>query len=219
MKVNVSVLVLMLCLSICFCGARAATSQGPLNQTELLALVAGAALPENIVAYIRERGLSFHVDAAYRAQMEKTGADSSILAALDSGKTLPPASGQAPPNPVVVEHIANAGKLMQETSYPAAAVELNEVLTTTFQSSEAGFVMGQLLRVQQRWGEAAAVLTEVLRQDPNFPEAHTKLSFLYYRLDQPQDGLRARVNARQRGGAQERGVGAGDHAKIRRRAT
>ena len=189
-KLTVSLLVLFVCVSICSCGARAAEPRGPLSQSELMALVVGAALPENIMAGIRQRGLSFHVDAAYRAQIEKAGGDPGILAALDSAKTMPPASGQAAPNPETVEHLANAGKLMKENNYSDAAKELNAVLTANFQSSEAGFVMGQLLRAQQRWDEAARVYTEVLRQDANFPEAHTKLSFLYYRLEQPDDGLR-----------------------------
>lgn len=60
---------LTFCLSVCSCGARAEGPHGPLTQSELLALVAGAALPENIVVDIRERGLSFAVDATYRALM------------------------------------------------------------------------------------------------------------------------------------------------------
>ena len=50
--------------------------------------------------------------------------------------------------------------------------------------------MGELLRRQERWAESVAVYTEVLRQDPDFPEAHTKLSYLMYRLGDPEQALR-----------------------------
>ena len=63
------------------------------------------------------RGLDFRVDAAYRAQLEKAGADPTILAALDSAETVAAAGGQAP-NPEMVAHLANAGKLMKERMIP-----------------------------------------------------------------------------------------------------
>ena len=122
--------------------------------------------------------------------MSKAGADATILTALDSAKVVVAASAKGAANQDVLEHIANAGKLMQDNNYPDAARELNTVLAASSASPEAGFVMGQLLRKEERWPEAAAVLNEVLQQDPTFPEAHTKLSFVYYRLDQQEDGLR-----------------------------
>ena len=47
--------------------ADADTKHAPLRQAELLALVAGNALPENIVREIGTDGLAFHPDDAYRS--------------------------------------------------------------------------------------------------------------------------------------------------------
>jgi hypothetical protein len=42
--------------------------------------------------------------------------------------------------------------------------------------------MGKLLHDEERWPEAAAIYTEVLHQDPEFIEAHIKLSYILYRF-------------------------------------
>ena len=156
----------------------------------MLALVAGAALPENIVAAIHDRGVNFASDAAFRAQLEAVGADPRILAALDSAKVLAPEGAKRAPNQEELEHIVNAAKLIQNKKFPEGAAELTAVLKASFESPESGFVMGQMLRLQGRWPEAMAVYTEVLRQDPNFPEAHTKLSFIWHSLDEQEAALR-----------------------------
>jgi tetratricopeptide (TPR) repeat protein len=166
------------------------THQGPLGQSELLALVAGAALPENVAAEIRDRGLSFHVDAFYRSEMEKAGADPKVLAALDSAKVVASNDPQGAPNRDLLEHLSKAGNFIKSKNYPGASNELKAALKSSFVNTESGFVLGQLLRVQQRWPEAAQVYAEVLRQDPYFPEVHTKVSYIILRLGDYEASLR-----------------------------
>jgi len=62
-------------------------SPRPLRKSELLALVAGGALPENVTVEIGSRGLGFRPDNSFRSQLEVAGANSAILHALDSAKT------------------------------------------------------------------------------------------------------------------------------------
>ena len=67
---RISTCLLLLVLGCVSCGVGAEETREPLRQTQLLALVAGAALPENIVAVIHDRGVNFASDAAFRAQLE-----------------------------------------------------------------------------------------------------------------------------------------------------
>ena len=187
---RISTCLLLLVLGCVSCGVGAQETREPLRQTQLLALVAGAALPENVVAAIHDRGVNFASDAAFRAQLEAVGADPRILAALDSAKVFAPEEAKRAPNKEELEHIVNAAKLIQRKKFPEGATELTAVLKASFESPESGFVMGQMLRLQERWPEAAAVYTEVLRQDPNFPEAHTKLSFIWHSLGDQEAALR-----------------------------
>ena len=54
----------------------------PLNEGDVLALVAGGALTENVVNEIKRRGLTFHPSNQYRSQLETAGAEGALLAAL-----------------------------------------------------------------------------------------------------------------------------------------
>ena len=187
---RLSASLLFLVLGCCSCGVGAQESHEPLRQTRLLALVAGAALPENIVAVIHDRGVSFQPDFAFRTQLETVGADPRILAALDAARVVVPDGAKQAPTKEELEHIFNAAKLIQSKKFPEGATELTAVLKAAFEGAESGFVMGQMLRLQERWTEAAAVYAEVLRQDPNFPEAHTKLSYIWHRLEDEEAALR-----------------------------
>ena len=144
---RIATFLLLVVIGCCSCGARAQGSHEPLTQTQLLGLVAGAALPENIVTALQERGVSFHADAAFRAEMEKVGADPRVLAALDSAKVTAKGASNEAPNKDVLDHIVNAATMMNSKQFPEGAAELKAVLTASFSSPESGFVMAQMLRL------------------------------------------------------------------------
>jgi hypothetical protein len=79
--------------------AAAETSAPPLRQTELLALVAGNALPENIVNEIRSRGVAFRMDDSFRAQLTTAGATPSIFTALAAAKAPAKVAAEDKPDP------------------------------------------------------------------------------------------------------------------------
>jgi tetratricopeptide (TPR) repeat protein len=164
--------------------------QAPLRQTELLALIAGNALPENIVNEIHTRGIAFRLDDSFRLQLTAAGATAPVLAELSSARQPAKATAGDKPDPALLQHIVSAAKLMKSKNYDQAADELSATLQGNFEKFEIGFVMGELLRQQENWAQAAAVYTEVLRQDPNFPEAHTKLSLVLYRIGDGEGALR-----------------------------
>lgn len=62
-------------------GVGAAPVNQPLRDSEVLALVAGGALPDNVVHEITSRGLGFRVTDEYRSQLKLAGAQTQILAA------------------------------------------------------------------------------------------------------------------------------------------
>jgi tetratricopeptide (TPR) repeat protein len=182
-------LLLFLVLAVSRAESGPQTSPHPLRQTELLALVAGNALPQNIVNEIRARGIAFRMDDSFRSQLTTAGATPSILAALAAAKPPAKEAAEEKPDPALLQQIATAAKLMRDKKYDEAADELTASLKGNFEKFEIGFVMGELLRQQENWGQAAAVYAEVLRQDPGFPEAHTKLSYILYRSGDGEEAL------------------------------
>ena len=160
-----------------------------LADRELLALVAGNALSENVVHEIDSRGVAFRPSDPYRSQLTLAGADVPELAALGKAKiSEPTANTENKSTSELLQHLASAGKLMRAQQYQAAAEELNGALLAGA-GPEAGFVMGEVLRRQQQWPLAASVYEEVLHKDPGFPEAHTKFSYLLYRICYPEESL------------------------------
>ena len=157
------------------------TSPKPMRPSELLALVAGAALPESIVHEITQRGLDFHPDRDYQTQLKEVGADEAVLAALRTAKVIA-AGGDKDPDKELLQHLVAAAVLMRSKSDDKAVAELSAALGPSFARAETGFVIGELLRRQGQWSRAAEIYPEVLRIDPEFPEVHTKLSFILYKL-------------------------------------
>ena len=177
-------------LLVAFTAAASETAPRSLRQTELLALVAGNALPENIVNEIHTRGVAFRMDDSFRARLTTAGATPSILAALDAAKAPAKVAAEDKPDPALLQHITAAAKFMKDKQYDEAADELASTLKGNFEKFEIGFVMGELLRQQERWAEAVAVYTEVLKESPDFPEAHTHLSYALHRVGEFEAALR-----------------------------
>src|SRR5437879_10282902 len=150
-KITRQLIILLVCIAFGSC-LLAYTSSRPLRKSELLALLAGGALPENVTAQINSLGLGFRLDDSFRSQLEMAGANSAVLHALDSAKK----AGAAPDNQSdkeLLEQLSKAGSLMNAKQYPEAASELTQALRMSFASAESGFVMGRSeeRRVGKEW--------------------------------------------------------------------
>jgi tetratricopeptide (TPR) repeat protein len=171
-------------LLIATCAAIAGSQEKakPISAPELLALVAGNALNENIVHEIESRGLGFRPGDRYRSQLSAAGADAQVIAVLGKATiSSPTGSADIKESSDLLQHLSVAGKLIRAKQYQEAAEELNGALQSNG-GIEAGFVMGELLREQLQWPASASVYEEVLKRNPDFPEAHTKFSYLMYRF-------------------------------------
>ena len=169
--------------------AFAQTSQKPLHASEVLALQAGNVLPASLVHEIGRRGLSFHPDESYRAQLKKAGANEAVLAALNQANVTAQA-GVASPNKELLQQLSNASSLLRDKRYEDSIVALSAAVKGSFAGPEAGFVMGELLRCKEEFQQAAEIYTEVLRQNPDFPQVHTKLSLVLYKMGDSEEALR-----------------------------
>lgn len=164
----------------------AQTALKPLRASEVMALEAGGALPANVVHHIAARGLNFHADDDFLAQLKKVGADATVLAAVKGAKV---SAEGVKPDKELLQQLSSAGVLIKEKHYYEAATELSKALKASFAGPETGFVMGELLRQQEEFPQAAAVYAEVLREDPDFPELHTKVSYILSRVGDLENAL------------------------------
>ena len=131
-------------------GSAANSATKPLRASELLALVAGSALPENITSEIAADGLAFRPTDSYRGLLKAAGADPKILAAVDSAKIVVDQAPETESGQALLQHIATAGRMIKDKRNDEAANELTAAVTASFKSPECGFVMGQVLRLEER---------------------------------------------------------------------
>jgi tetratricopeptide (TPR) repeat protein len=162
----------------------------PLRKSELLTLVAGGIIPENIVYDIHSKGLAFVPDESYKALLKSAGADAQVLAALNTAKTSSPEKADSTSGTELLQHLSRAGNLINAGQLDAAANELAASLDDVAGKPEVGFVMGMILIKRQQWEEAGQVYSEILRRDPDFPEVHVRLSLTYYQSGDSQNALR-----------------------------
>jgi tetratricopeptide (TPR) repeat protein len=161
----------------------------PLTKSELLALVAGKVVPENVAFEIRSRGLNFVPDMAYNGLLKQAGADSRIFAALNSAKTSSTANS-ADESAELLRHLTNAGRFVRQDAPEAAAKELGIALAISSAKSQVGFVMGHVLIAQGETEEALRVYKQILEEEPDFPQVHTRLSYCYYAVGDSDSALR-----------------------------
>jgi Tfp pilus assembly protein PilF len=187
MRTRFPKLVIILVLFVC-CGFAAEVPARPLSQSEVLALVAGAALPENIEKSIKVNGLAFKPDAAYTALAKRAGATPAVLQALATAQTKPRTQATNTPA-AVLEQLARAAELVRAGQQREAAQSLAAALQQDPSNMAAAFVMGQIMREHEQWPQAMMLYTEILRQDPEFPEAHTKLAYIQYRMGDGEEAI------------------------------
>lgn len=141
-----------------------AANPKPLNADDILALVAGNALPQNIVHAISQDGLAFHPDNAFRAQLTAIDADPSIVSAVNSASVAPGAASLDQTEHDILQHYVNAAKKIKSKDYQGAYDELVAVAKSSIRDAGAGFVMGDVLRAEERYDGAAAVYLAVLNR-------------------------------------------------------
>src|ERR1700741_1536152 len=73
-------------VSLCGSTGYAQTPGKPLTKGQLLALVAGNALSENVVRHVGVEGIGFRPSAEYRSLLVGAGADVAVLGAYDKAK-------------------------------------------------------------------------------------------------------------------------------------
>ena len=163
------------------------TASEPLSAGEMLALEVGAVLPDNIVHDIRSRGLKFSPDEQFISVLKRAGASPAVLAAVRGATVSPKTEGATDQD--LLNGLLQASDLMRLQQYDKAEAQLTQALNSSFAAPETAFVMAEVLRQQENFGQAASVYAEILKQWPDFPEVHTKASYVLYRMGDSEDAL------------------------------
>src|SRR5262249_51244818 len=156
---------------------------------DVLALVAGQVVPENIAFEIRSRGLAFTPDLGFSGLLKQAGANARVFDAMSGAKILPAGNSASEESPELLRHLTNAGKLINQKALDEAAKELSLAMAGNTAKTQIGFVMGDVLIRQNDAEQALRVYQQILDDEPDFPQVHTRLSYCYHEAGDSDSAL------------------------------
>ena len=149
---------------------------------------------------------SCHVTAQYTRALQKAGADSGLIQSLGHQndhqnldrnsahqrdlKTAPvDACASSSPTAQVAALSSRQELQRRRRKNSAYCFAIDRRTRASTNNALLHFVLGTILRRQDRFDEALDEFTESSRLMPGFPETHSQLSYLFYRTDDADDAL------------------------------
>jgi tetratricopeptide (TPR) repeat protein len=138
------------------------------------------------------RNLSCHTTPQCTRALQKAGADSGLI------QSLVRQSAGRKPAPIAACSCSSAAvqvaALVHDKNLNAAEEKIRALLRDDADEALPNhallhFVLGTILRRQDRFDEALDAFSESSRLMPGFPETHSQLSYLFYRTDDADDAL------------------------------
>lgn len=157
--------------------------------------LAGGISSARIERLAQNRGLSCHATVECTRALQKAGADSGLTQKLlrrSSDRKSSAIASCACSSPA-----AQVAALVHEKNWNSAEDKIRALLRDDAGNVGDGvadralphFVLGTILRRQERYDEALDAFTESSRLMPGFPETHSQLSYLFYRTGDGDDAV------------------------------
>ena len=172
----------------------------PVNSVQLMAWLTAGVPSNRLVRIIQERGIANVPDKDAIRQLEAAGADANLSRTL---RSLKPSAGadsrisgttiSGPTTSEIPAVLIQAATDARAQHFHEAELALRQALSSDPQNAALHFALGGMLRQQERWDDAFDEITLAAQLMPDFPENHSSLAYIFYRLD---DGPNAIAEAR-----------------------
>jgi Flp pilus assembly protein TadD len=164
-------------------------SASPVDTTQLVAWQTAGISSKRLIRLVHERGLAAAPTAKEMHQLAAAGADKDLVKALANVKPINiNAERTRVPNALL-----QAAKDARSSRYHEAEVQLRTALRFDPQNAALHFALAAMLRQQEQWDDAYDELKTSAKLMPDFPENHSGLAYVFYRVD---DGPNAVAEAR-----------------------
>jgi tetratricopeptide (TPR) repeat protein len=155
-----------------------ASAKKPLNQVQVVALLAGQVTSPRVAMLVKERGLDFEPQQDYLDEVRLGGGDDALITALKNAKVTKPVTvdpaAQAR-QAEVRERVARGAELAEKGQYAEAEQQFRAALLLDSQNADIYVSLAYVLGQQNKWDDAAAAAREALRLNPNHDDAHVNL--------------------------------------------
>ncbi len=146
-----------------------ASAKKPLNQVQVITLLAGQVPSHRVSMLVQECGIDFEPTDDYLQEVRLAGGEDELISAIKSAKVTKPVTvdpaAQAR-QAKVQQHVARGAELGQKGQYAEAEVEYRSALIFDPQSAYLYDSLANALINQTKWDDAASAEREALRLDP-----------------------------------------------------
>jgi Flp pilus assembly protein TadD len=156
-----------------------ASANKPLNQVQIIALLAGGVPIPRVAMLINDRGIDFNVSDDYLQDVLRSGGDQLVITALKNASVTKPAVPVDPEAAArqsdVRQHIARGAQLAKRADYALAEQEYRAALQLDPQYADLYVSLAYVLIPQQKWDDTESAARTALRLDPKNDMAHNNL--------------------------------------------
>lgn len=151
----------------------------PLNQIQIIALLAGGVPILRVAMLVKDRGIDFTVSDDYLQDILRVGGDAGLVAALKNASVTKPATAVDPEAAArqsdIRQHIARGAVLAKNADYALAEQEYRKALQLDPQNADLYVSLAYVLIPQQKWDDTESAARSALRLDPKNDMAHNNL--------------------------------------------
>lgn len=147
----------------------------PLNQVQILALLAAEVPKHRIAMLVEEHGVDFDVSDDYLQQVRLGGGDDELINALKNARVMKPLTvdpAAAERQAELQRHVARGAELLQRRDYPAAEVEYRAAILVEPQNADLHVALSRCLTGQGHASAALVEAREALRLNPESDLGH-----------------------------------------------
>ena len=166
--------------------AAESSASRPVNSTQLMAWLAAGVPGNRLIRLVQERGIADVPGKEPTRQLEAAGADANLVHALKNSKPSPTPNSSSSQIPAVLVQAATDARAQR---FHEAEIALRQALSSDPQNAALHFALGTMLRQQERWDDAFDEITLSAQLMPDFPENHSSLAYIFYRLDDPANSI------------------------------
>ncbi len=150
----------------------------PLDQVQVILLLAGQVPSHRVAMLVRERGVNFEPADDYLQQVRLGGGDEELISTLKNAKVTKPVNvdpaAQAR-QAQVQQHVAHGAEFFQNSRYADAEKEYRAAVLLDPQNADLHAALSRALNGQRKTEEALAEAREALRFNPGSDLGHCSL--------------------------------------------
>jgi Flp pilus assembly protein TadD len=166
-----------------------ATETQPVSSAQLMAWLTAGVPCNRLVRIIQERGIANVPGKEGLRQFEAAGADASLVRALNNTNVKASEAADSPKSSEIPAALVQAAVDARAQRFHEAELALRQALSFDPENAALHFALGTMLRQQERWDDAIDEITRSAQLMPDFPENHSNLAYIFYRLDDPSDSI------------------------------